>query len=167
MVAALALGACAKKNNDLAARRNAAGAAATNTPVTQAADAYAQQMGYNLDIQGIAKPVSNGSGLTIVTRIIVNNNYYDVSTMHNTYGEGSQPAMTNNMQVGNVSIQAQAVCATQSCSPYYIMINVTANGAPVKQMAMMKFFYQEGAGTENDIYTLSREAWRAGASKAP
>ena len=152
LVAALAFSACAKKNNDLAARRNAAGAAATDAPATAQADAQAAAMGYDTEFMKISNPtqVANGA-LSIVSRIRVGNSFYDINTSHTTYGEGSQPAVASKV-LGNASFQVSAVCGTENCNPYYIVINITANGAPVKQMAMMKFFYGEGAGTEGDIY---------------
>ncbi|MBC7371508.1 MAG: hypothetical protein H7326_08085 [Bdellovibrionaceae bacterium] len=150
LVAALAFTACAKKNNDLAARKNAAGASAVDANTTAAADAQAAAMGYDTEFMKINNPTSNGGSLSVVSRIRVGNNLYDITTMHNTYGEGSQPAVAN-QTIGTASFQVSAVCGTQSCNPYYLMINITANGAQVKQMAMMKFFYAD-VGTENDVY---------------
>lgn len=151
LVAALALSSCAKKNNDLKARVNAAGARDTNQQVSQVADAAAAAMNFDTEFVSMNAPVLSGNGLSVVTRMRLNTSYFDITTMHYTYGTNAQPATTNQViNGGNFAISA--VCGNEYCNPYYLIVNITANGREIKQMGQMKFFYYTGAQSQYDVF---------------
>lgn len=152
LVAALALSSCAKKNNSLAARLNAAGAKDINPGQSQAAEDQAKAMNYDVEFMNINVPVQSGNSLSVVSRIRVNQNLYDVTTLHNTYGPTSQPA-TANQVIGNANFSVNAVCGNQYCNPYYLIINVTAGNTQIIQQAQMKFFSSEtNLPYQNDVF---------------
>jgi hypothetical protein len=157
LVATVALASCAKKNNDLKARQNATGARDTNAANSQAADDAAKASGFDTEFTRISNPVASGNGLSVITRIRVNSAYYDITTLHSTYGVSSQPAVaTQNLNGAN--FQVSAVCANEYCNPYYIVVDITANGRQIKQMAEMKYFYYDNTtASQNDVF-YSRSA---------
>ena len=64
IAATIALSGCAKKNNDLKARMNAAGARDINPANSQAADAAAAASGYDTEFTSVSTPTSSGGALS-------------------------------------------------------------------------------------------------------
>jgi hypothetical protein len=151
LVAALAFTACAKKNNDVTARRNQTGARDANTAVGQAADDQAKARGYDVQFVNFTAPVASGSALSVTTRISLNNANYDITTMHYGYGNGSAPA-TASQSLSGANFAVNAVCSNEYCNPYYIVINITANGSEIKQMGELKYFYYTGTSSQSDVF---------------
>lgn len=151
LVAVVALSSCAKKNNDLKARLNAAGARDINQQVSQVADAAAAAMNFDVDFVNINAPVASGNGLSVTTKMRLNTSYYEITTTHSTFGANSQPA-TANQTINGGNFAIHAVCGNEYCNPYYLIVNITANGRQVKQMGQMKFFYYTGAQSQYDWF---------------
>jgi hypothetical protein len=149
VTAAVALSACAKKDNSIAARKNSAGARDINPTSSQQADQYAMSQNVNADIVSVNQPAGTNGGLQVTSRIVVNNYQYDVTTTHSNY---SSPAVIPPQNLNGATFNITGVCGDQYCNPYYLVINISANGRDVKQMAMMKFFFYTGSGSQNDVF---------------
>jgi hypothetical protein len=147
VAAAVALSACAKRDNDLAARRNGAGAPIVNGQQAANADAAAAAAGYNVDIMGIQTPVQSGGGLSVTSTVSVNSKNYQINTTH--YQEGQVSSTTATFDGAN--FQVSGVCGSSTCSPYYLVIEITRNGQRIKQTAMRKYFYYTGANSNRDM----------------
>jgi hypothetical protein len=153
-VAALALSACAKRDNSaLAARKNAAGATNVGGAQSDAADAAAAAAGYNTDILVIQQPQMVGNALTVTSYIKVNNNNYKIVTTHNSVNTVSKTQQT----FDGANFEVNGVCPNANCSPYYLVINITRSNQQIKQTAMKKFFYYTDASSSQDLF-LSRGA---------
>lgn len=148
LVAAVALSACAKRDSDFKARKNAAGGVYVNGNQGLAADNAAAAAGYNTDILAIQPPQSNSNGaLSVTSYIKVNNNNYQVVTTHTQ----ALAISKTNQNFDGANFEVNGVCGTDTCSPYYLVINITRNGQQIKQTAMKKFFYYTGADSSQDL----------------
>lgn len=148
VVAAFALAACAKRDSSFAARKNAAGATYVNGQQAANADANAAALGYQTDIQSVQNPVSAPNGGISVTSVIsVNAKSYQVVTTHYQVNAVSSTTAT----FDGATFQVSGVCANNSCSPYYLIINITRNGQNIKQTAMKKYFYYDPSITTQDL----------------
>jgi len=154
-VAALAISACAKKDSDFKARKNAAGATDVSPNASQRADQAAAAAGYVTDILLIQTPVSTGAGLSVTSYVSVNNSDYQITTTHTNYGTTSAAGATVTQNFSGADFQITGICSNQYCSPYYLIINITRGGQPVKQTAEKKFFYYSGDASQQDLF-LSR-----------
>lgn len=154
VVAALALSACAKRDSGYKARRSASGAVYTDGTRGEVADANAAAMGYNTDILGVMQPQTSTTGaLSVTSYIRVNNNNYQVTTNHYQ----ALAISKTNQNFDGANFEVNGVCANNSCSPYYLVINITRNGQQIKQTAMKKHFYYTGTDSNQDLI-LSRGA---------
>lgn len=147
VVAALALTACAKRDNEFAARKNGAGAPIVNGQQAANADAAAEAAGYKVDIMAIQPPVQAGSGVSVTSTISVNNKNYQINTTHNSVGQVSQTSGA----FDGANFQVSGVCGSDTCSPYYLVIEITRNGQRIKQTAMRKYFFYTGANSNRDM----------------
>jgi hypothetical protein len=148
VVAAFAFSACAKRDSEFAARKNAAGASYVNDQQAAAADQAAAANGYVTDILKILSPTQASTGaLSVTSQIKVNNNVYQIVTTHsqvNTVSSTSAMFDGANFEVGGI-------CGSDLCNPYYLVVNITRNGQPVKQTAMKKYFYYTDQNSNQDL----------------
>lgn len=151
LAAALAITACAKRDSEFRARKNAAGATLVDTPRTDAANAAAAAAGYDTDILGILQPQVAGNALRVTSYLRVNATTYQVMTTHSAVGTISQAQQ----YLEGANFEVNGVCATEHCNPYYLIINITRNGQQIKQTAMKKFFWYVDANSSQDLI-LSR-----------
>jgi hypothetical protein len=124
LVAIVALGGCAKKDSEFAARyaTNGAGASVKDGSVAAEAGEFAATKGLNrADIVQVTRN-SNGNGATVISQVVINNQQIQVTTQHNgtEVREGS-------LQVGNYYIQFHAMCANAACEPYFAAMEVYSN----------------------------------------
>jgi hypothetical protein len=147
LAAAVALSACAKRDSEFAARKNGAGAPIVNGQQAANADAAAAAAGYSVDIMGIQQPIQNGGGLSVTSTISVNNKNYQINTTHYAIGQVS----STSANFDGATFQVSGVCGSETCSPYYLVIEITRNGQRIKQMAMRKYFYYSNANSNRDM----------------
>lgn len=151
LAAAVALSACAKRDNEFAARKNGAGAPIVNGQQAANADAAAAAAGYTVDIMGIQQPVQSGGGLSVTSTISVNSKNYQINTTHYQIGQVSTTSAT----FDGATFQVSGVCGSETCSPYYLVIEISrvVNGGNqrIKQMAMRKYFYYTNANSSRDM----------------
>jgi hypothetical protein len=145
--AAVALTACAKRDNEFAARKNGAGAPIVNGQQADNADAAAAAAGYTVDILGIQQPVQSGGGLSVTSTISVNSKSYQINTTHYSIGQVSTTTAT----FDGANFQVSGVCGSETCSPYYLVIEITRNGQRINQKAMRKYFYYTNANSSRDM----------------
>jgi len=146
-VAALALSACAKRDSEFAARKNGAGAPIVNGQQAANADAAAEAAGYKVDIMDIKTPVQSGNGLSVTSTISVNDKNYQINTTHPQVGQVS--STTANFD--GASFKVSGVCGSETCSPYYLVIEISRGGQRIKQTAMRKYFYYTNANSSRDM----------------
>ncbi|MGZ3795221.1 MAG: hypothetical protein ACXVB1_02590 [Pseudobdellovibrionaceae bacterium] len=148
VVAAFAISACAKRDSEFAARKNAAGAAYVNDQQAAAADQAAAATGYVTDILQIQSPVQTSTGaLSVTSQIKVNNNVYQIVTTHSQVNTASS---TSTMFAG-ANFEVAGICGSDICNPYYLVINITRNGQRIKQTAMKKYFYYVDQNSTQDL----------------
>lgn len=145
---ALLITACAKRDSEFAARKNAAGANYINDKQSAAADANAIANGVDTDIQQIQNPVatSNG-GLSVSSLIRVNTQVYQVVTTHFSAGTISSTSANLNGATFDIS----GVCGSDVCNPYYLVVSISRNGQRIKQTAMKKYFFYTNAQSSQDL----------------
>jgi hypothetical protein len=155
LAATLVLSSCAKKDSEFKGRKNASGATVVGDAAqNQRGEQAAQDLGLKvLDIQHVYDPVAGPQGLTIATDVIINTNVFEISTYHNSM---NQEAVTQPFQIQgtNLTLVAKAVCASATCSPYYLLMTFTSGNKNVQQKILKKFFYFNGEGTESDYISL-------------
>lgn len=124
LVAIVALGGCAKKDSEFAARYATNGAGAAVKDGVAAADAGEQAAAKGLTRADIVQVTRNssGNGITVISQVVLNNQQIQVTTQHSgtEVREGS-------LQVGNYYIQFHAMCANAACEPYFAAMEVYAN----------------------------------------
>ncbi len=148
VVAAFALSACAKKDSEFAARKNAAGASYVNDQQAAAADQAAAASGYVTDILKILNPVQASTGaLSVTSQIKVNNNTYQVVTTHSKVNAISSTTAS----FDGANFEVAGICGSDICNPYYLVINITRNGQKIKQTAMKKYFFYTDQNSSQDL----------------
>jgi hypothetical protein len=148
IVAALALSACAKRDSEFAARKNAAGAKYVNDQQAAAADQAAAASGYVTDIQKILTPTQTSAGnLAVTSQVKVNNTVYQIVTTHYQVNVASSTTAT----FDGANFEVVGICGSDVCSPYYLIINITRNGQKIKQTAMKKYFSYTDENSSRDL----------------
>lgn len=148
MIAAMAVSACAKRDSEFSARKNAAGASYVNDQQAAAADQAAAASGYVTDILKIMNPMQTSTGsLSVTSQIRVNNNAYQIVTTHSNVNTVSS-TMAN---FDGANFEVAGICGSDVCNPYYLVINISRNGQPIKQTAMKKYFYYVDQNSSQDL----------------
>lgn len=147
VVLAFTLMACAKRDSEFAARRNAAGAAYVNGDQAAAAEANAAANGYKTDILEIATPVYKSGIYEVTSTVRVNDVNYRIVTTH------SQPGIISETRAdfAGANYAVSGVCGDDQCTFYFLVINITRNGQPILQTAMKKNFYYSGTSSSYDL----------------
>lgn len=154
VIAAFALVACAKRDSDFKARKNALGATDVGGDRSLNADNLAKQMGYDVDVLTIQAPYMHGSGVLAVDSYLkVNATAYKVTTTHAQVGVDSQTSG----RFDGADFNIVGRCSNQNCNPYYLVFTITRNGQQIKQTAVKKFFYYTNPDSSSDIF-MSIEA---------
>lgn len=149
-MAALALSACAKRDSEFKARKNASGATYVGVR-SEAADAAAAAAGYDTDILAVSQPQAIANGLSVSSYLKVNTSNYKVTTTHTSVGTIS----TLRQNLNGADFEINAVCATAECNPYYLVINITRGGQQIKQTAMKKYFWYSGSADSSQDLIMS------------
>lgn len=148
VVAAFAFSACAKRDSEFAARKNASGASFVNDQQAAAADQAAAANGYVTDILKVLSPTQTSTGaLSVTSQIKVNNNTYQIVTTHPQVNAVS--STTANFDGANFEVAG--ICGSDICNPYYLIINITRNSQRIKQTAMKKYFYYTNQSSSQDL----------------
>ncbi|MNL05497.1 hypothetical protein D3C87_1260980 [compost metagenome] len=147
LFAIVALGGCAKKDSDFAARyaTNGAGAAVKDGQTAAEAGEYAATKGLTrADIVQVTRS-TNGNGATVVSQVVINNQQIQVTTQHagTEIREGS-------LQVGAYYIQFHAMCANATCEPYFAAMEVYSNNQLLIQEGIRIHF----ANPAKSVYQL-------------
>lgn len=124
LIAIVALGGCAKKDSEFAARyaTNGAGAAVKDGSAAAEAGEYAATKGLTrADIVQVTRS-TNGNGATVVSQVVLNNQQIQVTTQH-----AGTEVREGSLQVGNYFIQFHAMCANAACEPYFAAMEVYTN----------------------------------------
>jgi len=148
--AALVLSACAKRDSEFKARKNASGATYVGVH-SEAADAAAAAAGYDTDILAVTQPQTIAGGVSVMSYLKVNTYNYKVTTTHTSVGTVS----TVRQNLNGADFEINAVCATAECNPYYLVINITRGGQPIKQTAMKKYFWYSGSADSSQDLIMS------------
>lgn len=148
LLATLTLVACAKRDSGLAARRNGAGAAYVNGQQAAEAEAAAAASGYQTDIMKVERSALSANGTySINSEIKVNDTRYQVTTTHSQVGVVS----STSANFAGATFEVSGVCGSDTCSPYFLVINITRNGQRVLQTSMKKNFDYTGPDSTQDL----------------
>lgn len=146
--------ACAKKDSDFAARyaKNKLGATAVDGEKTLEASDQAAAQGVEADVVSLQRywtPSGQPGPRVVMATILVNNQQVPVTTSHvgTEVAEGS-------LNVGNYRVVFHAMCANETCNPYYAALEVydnTQNQKMIIQEGVRKYF-DVTSSDQKDLY---------------